>query len=336
MAETPTRSHLPFLPFMMILIVALVVVMALAPLVGPSKISLAGLFDKSIPPEENTDRLIFFTIRLPRMLMGLVAGSALAMAGAVFQALLRNDLATPYTLGVSGGAAFGALLAFHVAAVMVPVAALLGAGFSVTMILLLASRGTGHDRIGTLLLAGVTMNLVFGAGIQVVQYVASPYEVFSMVRWMMGGLDVAHLSTPLLLLVPVAVGLAILMSQAQSLNVMTLGDSTASHLGFNPNQQRMICIITASVMTALVVAVAGPVGFVGLIVPHAIRRLVGQDHRKLLPASFLAGATFLILCDTVARVIGGNTELPVGIVTASLGGPFFLWILFRRGIYGER
>lgn len=341
MSRSHSSAWLPFWPVFGALVVLLAAAVVISPFVGESDISLARAFDSAIPREENVDYLILMTLRVPRMVFGLVVGAALAVAGAVFQALLRNDLATPYTLGVSGGATFGALLTIQAsglvagglaASLVLPAGALVGAAFAVGIILLMASHASRADRMATLLLAGVTMNLMFGAGIQIIQYRANPFEVYSMVRWMMGGLSEISLWISAALAVAILAGFLVLLTQSQALNVMTLGDETAMHLGFNAQRTRLICITAASVMAALVVAWAGPIGFVGLIIPHALRRLVGPDHRRLLPCVFLAGAAFLVLCDTLGRVIGGKLEIPVGIITACLGGPFFLWILFRRGV----
>jgi len=299
-------------------------------------LSLARAFDSSIPADLNTDRIILMEIRLPRILFGLVVGASLAMAGAVFQAILRNDLATPYTLGVSGGAAFGALAAMTLFRTGTPVGAIAGAALAISVILVLASGTSALSRIETLILAGVTLNLLFGAAIQILQFKANPYEVYGMVRWMMGGLDVASMRIPALLCIPLGAGFVILLWQARFLNAATFGDAAAAHLGFDPERQRFVALGVASVLTALVVGYAGPVGFVGLIVPHAVRRLTGPDNRIVLPCVVLTGAAFLVACDTIARAAGGLfvkdgfLSIPVGIVTACVGGPVFLWILFRR------
>jgi iron complex transport system permease protein len=324
---------------LVVLALVLLATLVLAPLVGPTTISLARAFDRSIPPDQNTDAVIFFNTRLPRILFAALVGAALAGAGAVYQALLRNDLATPYTLGISGGASFGALLAMRWLAPLVagagylvtPLAALAGAGLAMLLVTLLARRPTVSDRTHTLLLAGVTLNLLFASGILIVQYLSDPHQAFAMLRWMMGGLDVATITLPAVLALPIVGAFVVLMANAQALNVMSIGDRTATHLGLDADRVRFIGLSAASFMAALVVAWAGPIGFVGLVVPHLLRRFVGPDHRFLLPAVALAGASFLVICDTLARTIANPLELPVGIVTAAIGGPFFLWVLFRRG-----
>ena len=324
---------------LVLLIGILLIVMMAAPLIGPTPISLEKAFDRSIPIDRNVDAVIFFNTRLPRILFAALVGAALAVAGAVYQALLRNDLATPYTLGISGGASFGALLAMRWlpaalagwSAGVVPLAALAGASLAMLLVTMLARRPTVHDRTHTLLLAGVTLNLLFSSGILIVQYLSDPHQAFAMLRWMMGGLDVANLTLPAALSLPLTGAFLILMTRAQALNVMSIGDRTATHLGLDADRVRLVGLSAASFMAALVVAWAGPIGFVGLVVPHLLRRFVGPDHRVLLPAVALGGASFLVLCDTLARTIANPLELPVGIVTAAIGGPFFLWVLFRRG-----
>lgn len=311
----------------------LLISLVLAPLVGPTRISLAAALDFSIPAEENTDRIILLQLRLPRVLMAVAAGAALAAAGAAFQALLRNDLATPYTLGVSGGASFAALLMLHLgagAAWMLPPAAFAGAAFAVVLILQLSKRAPSPDRMATLLLAGVTLNLVFAAGILMVQYLSDPFQTYQMIRWMMGALDVADLWIPLGVGVPALAAAAVLWRDGVALNLMTLGEDAAAHLGVEVERVRWRVLLVASGAAALVVAFVGPIGFVGLIAPHFVRRLSGPDHRWLVPSAAVAGALLLVVCDAAGRLIGGDREFPVGVLTACLGGPFFLAILFRR------
>ncbi len=321
------------------LALAALVVAALCPLIGSTPIDLAralGLKGAAAGGgAANLDAQILFGIRLPRVLFGLLAGGALAMSGAVFQALLRNDLATPYTLGVSGGATVGALLALRWApgvagGAITPLAAFATAALAVALIYALASlRGPGAPP-ATLLLAGVTLNLLFGSIILFIQYLSDPYQTYTLLRWLMGGLDISGYGAALALGGATAAGGAALLALARSLNLISFGDQTAAHLGVAVERTRLIALAAASLMTAIVVSFAGPIGFVGLIIPHALRRLFGADHRVLLPACALAGGAFLVVCDTGARTVFAPTELPVGVVTSFLGAPFFLYILFRR------
>lgn len=308
------------------------------PLFGPkgSTLQLEKVFDRTIPYDQNIDAVIFMTTRLPRVLFGALVGFGLAIAGAVFQALLRNDLATPYTLGLSGGASLGALLAMHLGqtvlhpSILVPLGSFLGAIGVVTFVGILARRRSAGFSTATLLLAGVTLNLFFGAFILLLQYLADPYQTVKMIRWMMGGVDEARIQVPLFLAAPVLACGAGLTALGRTLDLLSLGEDAAHHLGVDVARVRWTALILSGLMTSLLVAYSGPIGFVGLIVPHTLRLLIGPGHRFLLPASGLVGAAFLVWCDTGARTLFEGVEIPVGVVTAFLGGPFFLMILLRK------
>jgi len=318
------------------LAVAVVLCALVCPLIGATRLNFAAVFgigiDASAP---NVDRHIFMTTRLPRVLFGLVAGAALGLAGVVYQAILRNDLAEPFTLGVAGGATVGALLAFHLAPMLwapslMPFSALLFAMLAVVVIYGLARRRGPLSSPATLILAGVTLNFLFGSVILLIQYLSNPYQTMLMLRWLMGGLDTGSLRVAGGCAAIVVATAVVLFGMARRLNLLAVGDQAAHHLGVPVESTRLICLGAASAMAAVIVAYAGPIGFVGLIVPHILRRLIGADHRLLLPAAALGGAAFLALCDTAARALPGGAEIPVGIVTAFLGAPFFLWLLFRR------
>lgn len=317
---------------LLLLLVGLIVVMAAAPVVGGGGVDLARAFDFSIPREENPDRIILFDLRLSRTVFAALVGMTLAMAGSVFQGTLRNDLASPYTLGVSGGASLGALITMRLLgqSPLVAMGGLAGGLLTVAAILWLARRFRGAEGTVGLLLAGVTLNLLFGSMILVLQYLADPYETYTMLRWLMGGLDVVGLGVSAGLLPFLALGAVILLAMAQSLNLLSLDDRTARSLGIHPDRRRLVALGTASAMTALVVSFAGPIGFVGLILPHAVRRILGFDQRFVLPGCLLGGAVFLVLADMIGRVAGGDAELPAGIVTALVGGPVFLAILMKK------
>ncbi len=317
--------------------VVLLLTLLLCPLVGPSgsSFSISRVFDSSIPYDQNVDAVIFFTTRLPRALFGALVGFGLAIAGAVFQALLRNDLATPYTLGLSGGSSLGALLAIHLghsylhSSVLVPLGAFLGAFGVVAFIGLLARQSGRGFSTNTLLLAGVTLNLLFSAFILLLQYISDPFQTFKMIRWMMGGLDVADIRIPMFLALPTLICGLTLICLGRSLDLLSMGEDTALHLGVEVGWVRWLALVLSGLMTSLLVAYSGPIGFVGLIIPHTLRRVFGPAHRFLLPASGLLGAAFLVWCDTFARILFREVEIPVGVVTAFLGGPFFLFILLR-------
>ncbi|MBI4265331.1 MAG: iron ABC transporter permease [Acidobacteria bacterium] len=310
----------------------------LAPLAGSTSISLARVFDRSIPFTENVDAQIFFVARMPRVLAGAVVGAALAAAGVVLQALLRNPLATPFTLGVSAGSALGAILAIAagLAATLgpfspVPLASLAGAFVAATIVYALATRPGRPISTSVLLLAGVSLNSVFSALILFVQYMADFAETYRTVRWLMGDLDVGSFAPILGALPLLAAAFAIFATLPSSLNLLSVGAESAATRGVDVARAQRLAFLSTSLATGAAVSLAGPIGFVGIVVPHLVRLIAGVDHRILLPAAALFGAAFLVACDLVARTVLAPVEIPVGIVTAMLGGPFFLWLLVRKG-----
>ncbi len=318
-----------------------VLVVVAAPLIGPTPISLSNVFDGSRPFSENVDAQIFFVARLPRAIAAALVGSALATAGVVFQALLRNPLATPFTLGVSAGASLGAMLAIvlrfplSVAGVSaVPLASFTGSLGAVGIVYTLATLRHRGLSTNVLLLAGVTMNSLFSALILLVQYLADPSEIFRTVRWLMGNLDVASYEPIQAAALLVAVAFAMCTRLPRALNLLSLGAESAAIRGVDVVATQRMAFFGASLATGAAVSLGGPIGFIGIVVPHLVRLLVGADHRLVLPASGLFGAAFLVLCDTVARTVMTPIELPVGVVTALLGGPFFLWLLIRSRGFG--
>ena len=309
-----------------------------APLIGSTPISLRRAFSFSVPFSENADAQIFFIARLPRTLAGALVGSTLASAGVVFQGLLRNPLATPFTLGISAGASLGAMLAITFApalgwfgASLAPLASFTGSLLAVSVVFVLASARHRGMSTEVLLLAGVTMNAFFSALILFVQYFADFAETFRILRWLMGDLDVSSYD-PLIASLPLAIAAFIAFAWlARPLNLLSLGTDAAESRGLDAAHAQRVAFFSASVATGAAVSVAGPIGFIGIIVPHLVRLLVGADHRIVLPASALFGAAFLIACDAVARTVMAPLELPVGVITALVGGPFFLWLLVTRG-----
>jgi iron complex transport system permease protein len=310
----------------------------LAPLVGSTAISLTRVFDRSIPFADNVDAQIFFVARMPRVLAGAVVGATLASAGVVLQALLRNPLATPFTLGVSAGAALGAILVISFGGAValgplspVPLASLGGAFVAGAIVYALATRPGRPMSTSILLLAGVTLNAFFSALILFVQYMADFTDAYRTLRWMMGDLDVGSFG-PILGALPLVV-IAFLMFAAlpSSLNLLSVGSDLASTRGVDVGRTQRMAFVSAALATSAAVSLAGPIGFVGIVVPHLVRLMTGFDHRIVLPASALFGASFLVACDLVARTILAPVEVPVGVVTAMIGGPFFLWLLVRRG-----
>jgi iron complex transport system permease protein len=308
-----------------------------APLIGPTRVDFRRVFDFSIPFADNTDAQIFFIARLPRTLAGAAVGALFASAGVVFQGLLRNPLATPFTLGVSTGAALGAILAITfnwsvgIAGLSaVPVAAFAGSLMAVGIVYALAQARHRGLSTTVLLLAGVTMNAFFSAMILFVQYFASFADTYRTLRWLMGDLDVSSYQ-PLLAALPTALAaFAAFAWLARPLNLLSLGPDSAESRGLDVAKAQRTAFFSASLATGAAVSIGGPIGFIGIIIPHLVRLLVGPDHRLVLPASALFGAAFLVACDVLARVILAPVELPVGIITALIGGPFFLWLLIRK------
>jgi iron complex transport system permease protein len=315
-----------------------VVTCLLAPLVGSTHVSLLRVFDRSIPFAENVDAQIFFIARLPRVLAGAIVGAMLAASGVVLQALLRNPLADPFTLGVSAGASVGAMLAILFAASLaitgiapVPLASLGGALAASIIVYKLATATRRAISPAVLLLAGVTLNAFFSAVIMFMQYMADFAEVYRAARWLMGDLDVGGFLPIIGVLPLVATAVVMFAVLPASLNLLSVGADSAAARGVDVARVQRLAFISTSIATSAAVSLAGPIGFVGIVVPHLVRLLVGVDHRIVLPAAALVGATFLVACDLAARTLFAPIEIPVGIVTAVIGGPFFLWLLVRRG-----
>jgi len=308
-----------------------------APLVGSTSINLSNVFDRSTPFADNVDAQIFFVARLPRVLAAALVGGGLAAAGVVFQALLRNPLASPDTLGVSAGAALGATLAiafradFTVLTISaVPLASFAGSLGALAIVFGLSSARRRGASTMILLLAGVTLTTLLSAIVAFVQYLADVTQTFQTVRWMMGSLDVAGYAPIAIALAPLAIAGAGFATLPRILDLMSLGADQAATRGVDTVRAERVALVSASLSTGAAVSLGGPVPFVGIIVPHLVRLIVGADHRLVLPAAVLFGAAFLIACDLVARTALAPVELPVGIITAVIGGPVFLWLLFRR------
>jgi iron complex transport system permease protein len=312
---------------------SMVVALVLAPLVGSTSLTFTKVFDTSIPFADNLDAQIFFLARLPRALAAALVGGTLAAAGVVFQGLLQNPLATPYTLGVSAGASLGAMVAITFGAsfpfVNVTSASLAGAAIAVLIVYMLAQARQRGLSTTVLLLAGVTLNAFFSALILFVQYLSDFAETFRAIRWLMGDLDVAGYDAILAAVPFLVVAFAGFSWLARPLDLLTLGADAAQSRGVSVAVAQRVAFFSASLATGAAVSVGGPIGFIGIIVPHLVRLAVGASHRLVLPAATFFGATFLVCCDTIARTILAPIELPVGIITAVIGGPFFLWMLMR-------
>lgn len=330
-------------------LVVLLVVVSIASLgTGASGLSLTGVIrDLTVGDGLSVrDRVILMDIRLPRLALGLLIGAALAMSGALMQGLFRNPLADPGIVGVSAGAGLGAVLAIvlggllpaSLAAIvgihLVPVAAFLGGWASTLLLYRVASRG-GQTSVATMLLAGIALGALAGALTGMLVYLADDRQLRDLTFWSMGslaGASWAKLAASLPLILPVLL-LAPLL--ARGLNALALGEAQAAHLGIHVETVKRLAILGVAAAAGAAVAVAGGIGFIGIVVPHLLRLATGPDHRYLLPNAALLGAVLLVGADMVARVIVTPAELPIGIVTATIGAPVFLWILLkRRGLGG--
>ncbi|HEX3746172.1 MAG TPA: iron ABC transporter permease [Bryobacteraceae bacterium] len=318
---------------MVILTLVLAASTAVALTVGSQKIDFGTLWSDPF------SRTLFFRLRLPRVLMGLTIGASLAVTGAALQALFRNPLADPYTLGISGGGALGASLAIalgwgaRVAGVpLVFLASFAGAIVAATLVRAIARTGA-VVLPGALLLSGVVVNLVSLAAVMTIEYVAAPNSSLEILRWIAGSLDVigiAPVGYMLILLVP---SWLVLLAFSRQLNLLAIDEDTATTLGVNVHRTETVVHTICSLIVGVTVAMGGTIGFVGLIVPHAVRLMFGEDLRVVLPGSLLLGAAFLVLADALGRSVMPSGELPVGAITGLLGGPAFLWLLRRRRQY---
>jgi len=344
-------TEFPVLKFLILVLFALLAT-GLSPLIGARWISPAVLLVDDSAVEEAAEgdagerdqlqmqqlqRKILLHVRLPRVVMALLAGTALALGGLVFQAMFRNPLATPFTLGVASGASLLVAVCIFVglgqAAVggfsLTQIAAIFGAAAAIALVYLLA-RATGEASSETLLLAGVSISFTASSLILFFQYMSDFTRSLQMVRWVMGGLSSIVDWHDILTALPVVFAAsAVIAWHHRELNLVSLGQSMAMARGVDVRRTRGILFFATSISVGMIVALCGPIGFVGLMAPHICRRLVGWDHRYLLPATILFGGPFLALCDAFGRTILAPAELPVGIITALLGGPFFIWLLLR-------
>jgi iron complex transport system permease protein len=302
----------------------------ICPLIGGS-----GLDYGKVVRQERPDWNIFLQLRLPRALLALLAGGALAVSGTLFQALLRDALATPSTLGVSAAASLGAVIAISTTVdhetsfPRVWLFALTSAG-AVIMFIALLARANRRFSSFTLLLTGIAINGLCSAGVLLLNSLAGITKSFQITHWLMGGIDAVEYSTLGLLAVVVVPVCVWILVRARTWNVLSYGDAWAEGRGLDTRSLSIQGFISGALLTGTLTAITGPIAFVGLIVPHLLRRVVGPDHRVLLPATLFGGGAFLVVCDTISRSVLAPIEIPVGVTTALLGGPFFVWLLWTR------
>jgi len=282
-----------------------------------------------------TERAIILSLRLPRAILAGLVGAGLSVSGATFQALLRNPLADPYILGVSSGAAVGAILAILLGlgtfSFGLPLISFLGALLTV-LVVFYFGRQDGKIHPNTLLLAGVIIGSFLSALIMFFISVSQKEELHTIIFWLMGDFSFSNARAILIIFPYILLGFFLLYRRSRQLNLILSGEENAVQLGVDVERLKLVSYLSASLITAASVSVCGLIGFVGLIIPHAVRLIFGPDHRLLIPASALVGASFLVASDTVARTLLAPTELPVGVITAAFGGPFFIYLLRTRKV----
>jgi iron complex transport system permease protein len=331
-----------------ILAILLTIIMVISLCVGPSGLStaeVAGMvsdaFAGRFAEAGTVNHIILFDIRLPRTLLGALVGGALAIAGAMMQGLFRNPLADPGLVGVSSGAALGAVLVIVLGSTFfapilgvirigaLPVAAFVG-GFATTLLLYAIATRQGRTSVGTMLLAGIALGALAAAITSYLVFRSDDFQLRELTFWSMGSLGGATWAKILIALPPIAAVLALTPLMARGLDALVLGESEARHLGIDTQKLKSLVIFSTALAVGVAVAFAGVIGFVGIIVPHVLRLAIGPEHRTLLPASALLGAALLIVADMICRTIVAPAELPIGIVMAILGAPVFLSILLRK------
>jgi iron complex transport system permease protein len=315
--------------------ICLLLVMVVSLVLGTAEISLrqigaffTGGLDRSDPAW-----LIIYKIRIPRILLAGLVGFSLSLSGVVFQAMLRNPLADPFILGISSGGAFGAVLGIVFGfsfSLGVPVMSFASALLAIYLLMRLGARQMGMEST-TILLTGVIMNAFYTSLIMFFISTSSDARLHTMLFWLYGDLSQSRFG-PLMIAAPVVLAaFFILYGYSRHLNLITSGEETALQLGVDVARAKMVCLLVVSLVIGLIVSLSGLIGFVGLVVPHLVRMAFGSDHRLLIPAASLGGAIFLIAADTLARTIISPNELPVGVITAFLGAPFFIYLLKTRG-----
>ena len=287
-------------------------------------------------PLSSQEELILFSVRLPRIIFAGIVGASLSIGGVVFQAMLRNPLADPYVLGISGGSALGAIAGIIIGAssfyLGIPLLAFCGALVTVLLVFAVAGGTRGPLLDNSLLLSGVVVNAFFSAAILFFLSIVNSLELHSITFWLMGDLSRASFHEISLAAICLCTGFLIIYFQARKLNLIVQGEETALQLGVNIERTKQLLLIVTSLITAVAVSMAGIIGFVGIMVPHMMRLVFGSDHRLLLPTAALFGASFLVIADTLARLVLAPAELPVGVITALCGAPYFIFLLKRKSL----
>lgn len=331
------RKIKKWLIVLILLVTFLVLVSVLALVTGSSKIPLKDILDILLDGEDTASYHILTGIRLPRIILAIAVGGALGVAGALLQAMFRNPLVEPYTLGISGGASLGVCLTIifglhaKIGIIAYPVSGFIGAGVVILAVYTLSLRG-GALKPDRMLLTGVMISFVSSSLVMLLMAISTSDDLHNIVFWIMGSLDEPDLTLIKIVSGGAMLGLIMSIFHCHSLNALALGEEQAAFLGIDTARTKKILFITASMLTGLSVSVAGIIMFVGLIVPHFMRMVVGSDYRILIISSFLGGAVFLILCDLFARTIISPLELPVGVITGIIGGIVFIYVLGKKRV----
>ena len=322
------------LPALLLLLIVLLITAAAAALMGAFPIPALSLLQANLTPQEQA---VLHSIRLPRVLLAVIVGAALAVSGAALQGLFRNPLADPGLIGISSGAALAVALMIVIIGPLPGILGLYGLSIAafmgglLTSIVIFRFAGlTGASSVTYILLAGIAINALASAGTGFLAYLSDDQELRSLTFWTMGSLGGALWPGALICASLVIPATFVLYRNAQRLNILLLGESEARHLGVDSERLKRNIIICTAISVGAAVAVSGIIGFVGLVIPHLIRLTLGPDHRLLIPASALLGAIILIIADTVSRTLLAPAEIPVGIFTSLIGGPFFLWLLIKQ------
>ncbi|MDC3414396.1 FecCD family ABC transporter permease [Terrihalobacillus insolitus] len=308
--------------------------------IGSSMIPITEVWSVLLGKGDEVSTAIVINVRLPRIILAILVGSALAVAGAGFQGVLRNPLADPYILGVSSGASFGAafVILFGLQSVLfgiysIPIVAFLTGVLTLLLVIKIAMT-SGQMKKETLILSGVVVQAFLGSFISLMVSMSGK-AINEIVFWMMGSLTMRGWEYPKIMAPYLFIGIVILLSQGRALNLFTLGERQALHLGVNVERTKMVVLITSTLLTASAVSVSGVIGFVGLVVPHLIRMVVGPDYRLIIPLSVFGGSIYVLWADTIARMALMPKEIPLGVVTSLLGAPFFAYLL-KKGKKGVK
>ncbi|MGJ9594479.1 FecCD family ABC transporter permease [Actinotignum sp. GS-2025c] len=337
--STIARRRTAAFAVLLITTIALLGAMVVAMGMGQLSISAPDVVRILFSSPDDVDRSALVAInqiRAPRVILAVVLGGCLAVSGAVLQSLFRNPLVSPDIVGVSSAAAFGGVLAILVGtSSFILMGSTFIFGLSAVVCVMLIGRIRSHSATLTIVLAGVVVSAFFNAMVSLMTYVADPYSKLpSITFWLMGSLAAASWAKVTTIIIPVIIGLIVVVALRWRINVLSLGDEDARALGINPSAMRWVCIFAVALLTAASVAAAGIIGWVGLVIPHLVRLLVGHDNRVVIPESFLMGGMYLLIIDTIARN-ATSVEIPVGILTATIGAPVFIGLLIRRARKGR-